>query len=244
MASERRRVDPGAGPADPGDGPAELSSFIGTLYQQRFSPDEVRAKQALWQTLHDAFFARYVPAGAVVVDLGAGYCDLLNAVTAARRIAVDLNPDTPRFAASGVEVLPVSLEHVAAHLPAGSVDVMFASNVLEHLRSPEQLIAVLTSAHRVLRPGGRLIVMQPNVRVVGGAFWDFLDHTLPLSERGMGEALTLTGFRIVECRARFLPYSTRGRRLPSPWLVRAYLRLRPAQWLLGKQMLVVAERPR
>lgn len=244
MTSERRRVDPGTGAADAAGEPAALASFIATLYQQRFSPADRQAKRALWQTLHDAFFARFVAPDATVVDLGAGYCDLVNAVTAARRIAVDLNPDTPRFAAPGVEVLAVSLEHVGAHLPEASVDVMFASNVLEHLRSPEQLLAVLTGARRVLRPGGRLIVLQPNVRVVGGAFWDFLDHTLPLSERGMGEALTLAGFRIVESRARFLPYSTWGRRLPRPWVVRLYLRLRPAQWLLGKQMLVVAERPR
>ena len=86
--------------------------------------------------------------------------------------------------------------------------------------------------------------MQPNVRLVGGAFWDFFDHTLPLSERGMTEALEVAGFRVVECRARFLPYTTKSRLPQWAFLVRLYLRCRPAQYLLGKQMLVVAERPR
>lgn len=86
------------------------------------------------------------------------------------------------------------------------------------------------------------MIMQPNVRLVGGAFWDFFDHTLPLSERGMTEALEVAGFRVVECRARFLPYTTKSRLPQWGFLVRLYLRLRIAQLLLGKQMLVLAER--
>jgi SAM-dependent methyltransferase len=214
------------------------------LYAERFPEEGSAAKAELWRTLYDAFFAAYVPADATVLDLGAGYCDLINAVRAKRRIAVDLNPDTPRFAAPGVEVLPLAIERVAERVAPSSVDVAFASNVLEHLSGSDALLDVLGSTRRVLRPGGQLIIVQPNVRVLGGAFWDFFDHTLPLSEKGMSEALLLAGFRIAECRARFLPYTTKSRLPQSAALVRAYLRLRPAQWLFGKQMLVVAERPR
>jgi SAM-dependent methyltransferase len=212
------------------------------LYAERFPEEERAAKAELWRVLYDAFFAAYVPADATVVDLGAGYCDLINAVRARRRIAVDLNPDTPGFAAPGVEVMPLSIERIAERLPASSVDVAFASNVLEHLPGSDALLAVLGGVRRVLRPGGRLIIVQPNVRVLGGAFWDFFDHTLPLSEKGMSEALLLAGFRIAECRARFLPSTTKSRLPQSALLVRAYLRWRPAQWLFGTQMLVVAER--
>jgi SAM-dependent methyltransferase len=212
------------------------------LYAERFPEEERAAKAQLWRVLYDAFFAAYVPADGTVVDLGAGYCDLINAVRARRRIAVDLNPDTPGFAAPGVEVLAMHIEQFAEQLSPGSVDVVFASNVLEHLPGSDALLAVLGGVRRVLRPGGRLIIVQPNVRVLGGAVWDFFDHTLPLSEKGMAEALHLARFRIVECRARFLPYTTKSRLPQSALLVRAYLRLRPAQWLFGKQMLVIAER--
>jgi hypothetical protein len=60
----------------------------------------------------------------------------------------------------------------------------------------------------------------------------------------MVEALEMTGFQIIELRAGFLPYTTKSRLPQSPGLVRLYLRLRPAQWLLGKQMFIVARRPR
>ncbi len=28
-----------------------------------------------------------------------------------------------------------------------------------------------------------MLVLQPNIRYVGGAYWDFLDHHLPLTDR-------------------------------------------------------------
>ncbi len=221
-----------------------VESALDRIYRNRFSPEERAAKQALWKVLCGSFFnPRYLTRDATVVDLGAGYCDFINQATAARRFAVDINPDTAEFAAPGVEVLATPLESLAEALGPNSVDVAFASNVFEHLRGPDVLLTVLDAVRTVLKSGGRLIIMQPNVRVLGGAFWDFFDHTLPLSERGMAEALTTSGFQIEECRARFLPYTTKGVLPTSASLARFYLALPPIWWLLGKQMLVVARKP-
>ncbi len=177
-----------------------------------------------------------------VLDLGAGYCELINHIRARRRIAIDLNPDTVLAAEPGVEVLSIALDQISEAIESASVDLAFASNVFEHLRGPDALLEVLEGIHQVLKPGGRLIIMQPNVSALGGRFWDFVDHTLPLTERGMAEALEVRRFEVIECRARFLPYTFKSR-LPSwPWLVRLYLALRPAQWVFGKQMFLVAQR--
>ncbi len=116
-----------------------------------------------------------------------------------------------------------------------SVDFAFASNVLEHMRSPDEPLAVLESI-RTIRPGGRLLILQPNVRHVGAAFWDFVDHRLPLTEKGMSEALVLARFRVREVRSR-LPYTTKSAIPQWEWLVRAYIRTPPLHWAFGKQML-------
>ena len=212
------------------------------LYGKRFTAEEREAKARLWETLYASFFARYVAGADTVLDLGAGYCEFINRARARRRIAIDLNPDTPRFAGEGVTVHQIPLERLGEVVAPGSVDFAFASNVFEHLPSPSALLTVLEAVHAALRPGGRLMIMQPNVRLVGGAFWDFFDHTLPLTEKGMIEALEVSGFRIQEVRPRFLPYTTKSRLPRWPVLVKAYLALPMAQWMLGKQMLIVAER--
>jgi SAM-dependent methyltransferase len=220
----------------------KLEEDLDRIYANRFPAAERQAKARLWTVLCDAFFARYVPSTGTVLDIGAGYCDFINNVRAARRIAVDLNPATPTFAAEGVEVHTLPLERMAEAIAEGSVDFAFASNVFEHLRGPDVLLEVLSAVRRVLKPNGRIVIMQPNVAVVGGRFWDFVDHTLPLTERGMAEALELSGFDVVECRPRFLPYTTKSRLPQWPWLVRLYLAVPLAQWLVGAQMLVVARR--
>lgn len=220
-----------------------LESRLDALYRARFPEGERAAKTRLWRVLCDAFFSRYASPEATVLDLGAGYCDFVNNVRAGRKIAVDLNPDVRRFAGPDVEVHLMPLGRVDEAIAPGTVDLAFASNVFEHLRGPDALLEVLAAVRVVLKPGGRLVVMLPNVRLVGGAFWDFFDHTLPLTEKGMEEAMSVAGLEVTESRAGFLPYTTKSRLPQWPVLVRLYLACRPAQWLLGKQMLVVARRP-
>jgi SAM-dependent methyltransferase len=220
-----------------------LEGELEQIYANRFRDVDRSRKGHVWRVLVEHEFQPYVPAGGTVLDIGAGYCEFINHVKAERRIAIDLNPETARMADPGVEVLAVPFENLAQALGPNSIDLAFASNVFEHVRGPDVLLDILAAIHAALRPGGRLIIMQPNVKALGGRFWDFVDHTLPLTELGMAEALEISGYTIDQCRARFLPYTFKSR-LPSwPWLVRAYLAIRPAQWLMGKQMLVVARRP-
>ena len=87
------------------------------------------------------------------------------------------------------------------------------------------LLAALREVHRVLRPGGRLLILQPNIRYAYREYWDFLDHHVALSHVSMVEALALTGFRVVEVRPRFLPFTTKSALPPWPSLVRLYLRV-------------------
>ena len=64
---------------------------------------------------------------------------------------------------------------------------------------------------------------------------------MALTEKSLVEAGELAGLRAVAVVTRFLPYTTRSRLPTHPLLVRAYLRFRPAWWLLGRQTLYVAE---
>ena len=215
---------------------------ISGLYTRRFTHSDRARKAATWRILCSDFFQRYVQPSDTVIDMGAGYCEFINHIRCGVKIAVDLSDDTPRYAAPDVQVLRTSGSDLRP-LPDASVDVVFASNFLEHLPSKQELIKTLQEIRRVLRSGGRLLVLQPNIRYLGGEYWDFLDHHIPLTDKTLVEAFELVGLHVVEVRPRFLPYTTKSRLPQASWLVRLYLRFRPAQWLFGKQAWVVALKP-
>lgn len=211
-----------------------------SLYRHRFSKSELPAKNAIWKVLCRNFFQQFIRADRdVVLDLACGYGEFINNIDAARKYAVDLNPDSPAVldrdiifhACSATELSPIGSD---------SVDVVFTSNFFEHLPDKTVLNEVLAEIRRVLKPGGTLIAMGPNIRYLPGAYWDFIDHHLALSELSLSEALHLNGLDPVKVIPRFLPYTTQSRLPKAPLLVRAYLMVPFAWRFFGKQFLIVA----
>jgi SAM-dependent methyltransferase len=212
---------------------------LSRLYALRFSPDEKARKAAVWRVLCRSFFQRYVGENDTVLDIGAGYCEFVNHIVCRRKLALDLSEETPSHAGPGVEVVRARSTDLGV-LPDGTVDVAFASNFFEHLPDKQDLLSTLAEVRRVLRPGGRCLILQPNIRYVGGAYWDFLDHHLPLTERSLVEALELVGLKPVEVRPRFLPFTTKSRLPSHPFLVWLYLKVPLAHRMLGRQSWIVA----
>ncbi|MDX6205210.1 MAG: hypothetical protein QOE76_3210 [Frankiales bacterium] len=208
------------------------------LYSERFGGDE-EFRRAMWAVLAEKFFQRYVPTGSVLVDIAAGGCEFVNAIKARERIAVDVNPAVARAAGPGVRAI-VGPAHDMADLADASVDIVFASNFFEHLYR-DDILAVMAEARRVLKPTGRFLILQPNIRYCSKDYWMFFDHVTPLDEHSLGEALAMSGFRVESMIKRFLPFSTKGRLPKTTFLVRAYLAVPPIWRLLGAQSFVVAE---
>jgi SAM-dependent methyltransferase len=183
-----------------------------------------------------------VPADATVLELGSGYGEFSRHIRARRKIAVDVNPGAGACLPPDVEFHPGTAEHLSA-VASQSVDLCFSSNFFEHLPSKDALDRVLLEAKRVLKPGGRYVALQPNLRYAPGEYWDYYDHVLPLTHLSCSEAFAKAGFEVLEVVDRFLPFSTRSRLPQSPWLVRLYLAL-PLVWrILGRQFLIIARKP-
>lgn len=212
------------------------------LYATRFSAREKERKDRIWRVLCQNFFQRYISEADTVLDIGAGYCEFINHIVCRRRIALDVSEETQKHAAPGVEVVQATSDDPSA-IPDASIDVVFASNFFEHLADKAELLRTLSEVHRMLRSGGRLLTLQPNIRYVGGAYWDFFDHHLPLTERSLIEALELVGLKPVEVRPRFLPFTTKSAMPQHPFFVWLYLKLPIAHRLLGQQSWIVAVKP-
>jgi SAM-dependent methyltransferase len=211
------------------------------LYGQRSADMSRRKRAGMWGVVCRVVLQRYVRPEDTVLDLGAGFCEFINAIRCSRKIAVDTNPRLREFAASGVVPVIGEIPGVLEHMVDACTQVVFCSNFLARLRDKESVLCVLRNVHRLLVSEGRMIIIQPNIRYAYKEYWDLFDHQVPLSHGSLSEALRMSGFDIEVLRPRFLPFTSGKNRLPL-WLVRLYLALPPAQWLLGKQMLVVARK--
>ena len=215
--------------------PSELSK----IYRVRFA-GQAENRQGIWFVLC-SFFSRWIPADAAVLDLGCGWCEFINAISARRKYAMDLNPDSVNLAAPDVTVLQQDCS-AKWQIAPNSLDAVFTSNFLEHLPDKAALERTLKNAKLALRDRGRLILMGPNIKYIPGAYWDFFDHYIPLTELSLVEVLQKCGLEIEVCVGRFLPYTmSQGRSYPG-WMLRMYLAMPFAWRFFGKQFLVVARK--
>ena len=151
-----------------------------------------------------------------VLDLGAGYGTYRLALTRRGTSYVGLDirprPGTIDLLADGRR-LPFASDHF---------DTVFCSQVLEHTPEPWCL---LQEAHRVLAPGGVLIVSAPHLSYIHAAPEDYYRYT----HYGLAFLLGEAGFERVEVRAAGGLFSLLGSIPPTLYL--ALLPDRPAAFV-------------
>jgi SAM-dependent methyltransferase len=214
---------------------------IERLYRYRFSESEHLTREKIWKVLCRDFFQQYVKSSDAVLDLGCGFGEFIRFINARKKIAIDINSDAARFLSFEIEYHPMSVMQVDS-LPSDSIDVCFVSNLFEHLSSKDEMDMLLYRILQVLRPGGVLIALQPNIKYCPGAYWDFYDHNIPLSHLSCAEAFAKNGYEVVEIIGRFLPYTTKSAMPKYQLLVRVYLRFRLLWRIFGKQFLIVGRK--
>lgn len=211
-----------------------------SIYQRRFG-GRIEYRDKVWRALIKNFFQKYVRPTDVVLDLGAGYGEFINHITCGTKYAMDLNPDTAHRVGKDVEIIAQDCAEPWP-LSEDSLDIIFTSNFFEHLPDTEALARTLREAMRCLKSGGRIIATGPNIKYALGAYWDFIDHHIPLTERSLAEAFTHQGFSIETCIDKFLPFTMAyGPQYPTIFLA-LYLRLPLAWRILGKQFLVIGKK--
>lgn len=210
------------------------------MYEARFE-GRLDYRNNVWRVLIRDYFQQFIRSGDAVLDLGAGYSEFINHIACGKKYAMDLNLDTARMTDPNVGVLQQDCSE-RWPLVDNILDVVFTSNFFEHLPDKQALARTLRETNRCLKPGGRLIAMGPNIKYARGAYWDFIDHHLPLTELSLAEAFVQQGFNIEKCIGKFLPFTMASGPQYPVFFVAAYLRFPLAWRIFGKQFLVIGRK--
>jgi SAM-dependent methyltransferase len=141
-------------------------------------------------------FADFVHENDVVLDFGCGSGYMLRMLAGREKIGIEPGLEAADFARSLGLIVHSSLAEVESE----SVDVAVSNHVLEHTLRP---LDDLQEIRRVLRPGGRLVLVVPiddwrNQRVPSEG--DVNHHLYTWTPLLLGNLLTEAGFRVQESR--------------------------------------------
>lgn len=220
--------------------PPDAAADVDGVYRVGYFETRLAAdpnRHVVWRHICD-YLTRWIGPTADVLELGAGWCDFANAVDARRVTAMDIDAVVVSSARDGVHAVVGDCTDLSQFADA-SFDVVFASNLLEHLERADTL-RLLDEASRVLRPGGRLLLIQPNFRLNPNEYFDDYTHVAIFTDRSLRDLLVSLGWQIEHVAPRFLPLTMKSRASRLTFLVPWYLRS-PVKPLAG-QMLVVASR--
>ncbi len=194
-----------------------------------------KGRQIVWKAICE-YLQRFIDENATVLELGAGYCDFINQIEAKKKFAIDLNPDVSGYCNKDVVFI-----HAAADQPINmekeSADMVFASNFFEHLTDLESG-KLLKEIMKILKPTGKLILIQPNYYYAYREYWDDYTHVKAFSHNSIQDYLQSQGFTMLHAEKKFIPFSFKSKLPKSYWLTKLYLAL-PYR-LFAKQMLIVA----
>ncbi|HEY4283073.1 MAG TPA: methyltransferase domain-containing protein, partial [Chthoniobacterales bacterium] len=156
-----------------------------------------------WQALAHSLIALLPPL--TVADLGAGEGTLtqLLAKNAKKVIAIDNSPKMVEFGGKlarkhGFKNVEYRLGDIEdPPIADASVDLAFFSQALHHAIRPEQ---ALNSAYRILRKGGRILILDLLSHQFEKARELYADHWLGFSEIELHDLLERSGFKQIDVR--------------------------------------------
>lgn len=220
-------------------GVKRMLELLSSIYKVRYDVDAEKKKLAIWKILCSDFLQKFIRENDAVMDVAAGHCEFINNIQCGKKYAVDIDGRIKQYAGNDVRIFITSAEKLPGEV-RGKIDIVFMGCLLEHLPSKNSIIQVFTEVKKVLKKGGKLIILNPNIRFSTAEFWDYFDHLTPVSDRSVCEALLALGYEIELCLPKFVPNTIKDRLPKSPILVKIYLHLPFLFPVFGRQMFIVA----
>lgn len=168
--------------------------YVATLYNEAERPITTYPVQ-----LASYLIERFkIPKNSLLLDVGCGRGDFsLGFMKNGLRVeGVDISDFAKKdLKKNGITLYMNDIIHDSWLFPDNYADVIFSKSVIEHIHDPNNF---MKESYRVLKPGGRIIVMTPDWETVYKIFYDGHSHVQPYTKRGLKDLLRISGFRDIQ----------------------------------------------
>lgn len=157
--------------------------------------EQVRLMATYNRHIADLILAAIEP-GQAILDFGAGTGTISILVRERARPAKLLCVEIDQANIAALEREGFDVVSDVAQVPPGTIDVIYSSNVLEHI---EDDVAALEELHRRLKPGGRAVFWVPAFEALWTAMDDRVEHRRRYTRRSLEQAFCRAGFQVEQC---------------------------------------------
>jgi len=164
-------------------------NYINTIYDEK-----IRSHTAYPSQLCKYLFNRFeMKAGRTLLDVGCGRGDFLRAFKDFDLDVYGLDYEKSHSCLlHNIEVRYANIENEPFPFHDRMFDVVFSKSLIEHLFNPENF---MKECHRVLKPGGRIIIMTPDWISQRKIFFDDHTHRQPYTVTAIRDILRIFKFK-------------------------------------------------
>lgn len=145
-------------------------------------------------------FAEYFKRGDKVLELGSGVGDFLSLCTEKGINAVGVDKNDRSGRPPGLKIIKKDILAFIKKEKSNKYDGVYARHLVEHF-FPEQLRQLFAGIYRVMKKGGRLILVFPNMKnlhVATYEFWNDETHARPYTVEVIARLAGEKGFKTIK----------------------------------------------
>lgn len=168
-----------------------MSNYINTIYDEKIRPQTTYPHK-----MCAYLFNRFkMQKGQKLLDLGCGRGDFTKAFQSVGLLVQALDKEkSSADTLDGIEVSYVDFENDRFPFEDETFDIVFSKSVIEHINNPENFIK---ESRRVLKKGGKIIIMVPDWQTQCLIFYDDHTHAHPYTAKGIEDLLNIFNFKNV-----------------------------------------------